>query len=170
LHTQIQIETFTRRSLYTEQPFTHRSFYTQKPLRTEAFAQRSFYTEQFLHTYYALNTGTFTSRCRYTKIFYAHKLSHAEAFTQSSLVTQKLLHTQKTLRTEAFTQSCFCTRFCTNVFTQRLLQTGVFMHRSFYIKQSLEWGRHFDTQRLVHTENFCTQTPFDKEVFARRSL
>ena len=179
IYTILHTETFTQRSLYTEEllqaevftifyaqtllhieEFTHRGFDTEGPLHTDSFTHKRFYTEDF---------DVFARRSLYTKESFARRSLYTdEAFTQRSLYTEELLHTEGLhTRTQKLLQR--------SLYTEELLHTSAFTHGSFYT--SLHRGafahKLFYTEKLLHKEVFTqriTEELLNTEGFARRSF
>ena len=179
IYTILHTETFTQRSLYTEEllqaevftifyaqtllhieEFTHRGFDTEGPLHTDSFTHRRFYTEDF---------DVFARRSLYTKESFARRSLYTdEAFTQRSLYTEELLHTEGLhTRTQKLLQR--------SLYTEELLHTNAFTHGSFYT--SLHRGafahKLFYTEKLLHKEVFTQRIKeelLNTEGFARRNF
>ena len=173
--TLLHIEALTHRNFYAQSQkflhtsFTQTSFYTEKPLH--CYTGHLFYTEAFthtkaLHTHTHLYTQSFYTQtllrieaCSQSRV-YTEQLLHTEAFTQReafaqsslyNLIHAETLNTQmpKLLHRQVFTQrhlhkssSHRCSRY---FYTQKLLNTDAFTHRSIY-PETL-WHMHAYTHR-----------------------
>ena len=116
---------FIHRSIYTHKKVTHTPLHTEL-LHTAAFAHRSLFTEQGLHRAAFTHRSFYTERGLCTEQLvqsFAHrnfKHANAQALTQTGLYTQRHLHKSSSHRCGR----CF--------YTQKLLNTDAFTHRSIY--------------------------------------
>ena len=95
--------------------------------------------------------------------FFTQKLLSTEAFIYRDLFTQKFYHTETFTHRVIYTEQTFTLNF----FSCRGY-THISQHKTFHTQRLLLTYRNFDTQTLLHTKAFCTQTTFYIEGFAYR--